>query len=395
MSGPKGSRYSVLENRRREEARRAALREELARAREALDAAERVAEAHAAAGAAVTTTPLRLTLDDSDAASIEAAIRALRQRAEDVRRGSAAAVAGLERARTLDALAAGVETSGALTAGEAIATWRAGTSPSVLGAFDRTRVEAALAQLDPDQADAQAGLLELAARLPDASSDTQRSILEELERRVRRLNREADTRREELASVRELQLRLVGVVGPAADELRARLARVVAGEDHLDPNLLDMVGEVVAARQAVEDRLYVAESLRASLAALGYAVGDEFVTALGSDSVGYVERPGWSQHLLEVRLPRGNERVVMAAVRKGDPTAPSSASARTRDAEVESEFCDTFEPLLEQMSAHGIRLDGIVRHPPGASPMNVVQPASEGRTTRTVKQAPRRSLESP
>lgn len=395
MSGPKGSSYSVLENRRREEARRRALLDDLGRARDELHAAQLAAEIHARAGADVSPETLHVAVDESDNTSIKSAIRAVRQHTDEVRRESAAALAALQRTRTLDGLTAGVGQSEVRTAAEAMEGRTGQTTRSSLGDTDRRRVEAALGQLDPEQSGAQDELLALSARLVDAAPDTRRSIIEELERRVRRLNHEAERRREEMAAARELELDLMGVAGDAADELRLRLGAVVSGDEPFDTRLAEQVAEVVAARRMVEDRLHVAVSLRESLEALGYTVGDDFVTSLGGEAVGYVERPGWSQHLLEVRLPSTSDRIVMAAVRQADTASTGSESARTRDTEVEVEFCATFDPLIEQLAEHGIRMDQIVRNPPGVNPMNVVQPDGHKRKTRARDSTPLRSMESP
>lgn len=395
MSGPKGGEYAVIENRRREEARRRSLLQELENAGRELRVAEQTAEAHARAGADVALGKFELSVIETDTMSIESAIRAVRQRTEEVRGASAAAMAEFDRTRMLNDLAEGVGPGAARTAAEAMIDWAAKPPRSTLDQADRQQAEDILATLDPDRLDAQDELLLLVGRLPDTSADTRRSIIEELRRRVRQLNREALRQREEIASARELELELMGVAGDAADELRGRLAAVVAGNEPFDPRLTDQVAEVVTARHAIEDRMYVAEALRESLSALGYSVGDEFVTSLGAEAVGYVERPGWSQHLLEVHLPSTSDRIVMAAVREGDQGAPASESSRTRDSEVEVEFCSTFAQLIKRLSEQGIRMDRIVRNQAGASPMNVVQPVRRTSRGQARTGVPLRSMESP
>lgn len=373
MSSGWGGGYDY-ERARREaaarEARRRALVEELERVRRARQQALEIAKAQKHAGAQIDTDSSRVSVDESDVSSLEKGIRDVVAETDRLVRSTAAGVAALERGRTLGALAAGVSGQPAVTAAEALGAHPVAATPQLtVGQLDT--VEGLLSQLDPDQAHEQAGLLDLVGRIPAATPDMQRSFLAELKVRIDRLNAAAESRRASVETARDLHLQLAGVDSPVADELRRRLDAVIHDEAPLDTGLRSQVESEIEHDHQRLVRAQVIVALRDSLTELGYTVGAEFVTDLGSSGVAYVSRAGWTDHELEVVVPEDGGVMALTPVRT-NATAGSGTASRQRDIEIEREFCDGLDQFEARMDDSGIRVPTTKRFPPGHHAMRVV-----------------------
>ena len=379
MSGPKGSTYSVEENRRREEARRAELRRQLEGARQELHLLAAHAQVHADAGANIDLSVSDPAVDLEDSAAMATAIASLSQQAARLRSRTTAAVAAMEREQTVAALVEGVQRAGTLDAADAVAaSERAGAAAAARE--QASQVETIMSELSPEITVGRDELDRLADECVRTHGADATRLLRRLERSVRAANIDAGRRGEARAEAQQLSLELVGFVG--AEELQRRLGLVIDGQSELSDQLREQVASFIDSARAADDRSYAADMLRESLESLGYEVGDTFVTDLVTTQVASIERPGWNDHLLEVHLPLDDPRVVMAAVREGQPGQALTAAQRTRDEEVETEFCSTVQDLISALDERGVEMGPFVGTRPGETQMRVISSSRAERRAR-------------
>lgn len=379
MSGPKGGGYSVADAvaaARRQEQRRQALLVEYRAASQELALTLEQAKAHgvdASVGSQGTTRP-----DEHDVVALERAVRRLRADAAETRRSTTVAVAARVRRSALAAARSGVAEGGARrVTREDVSQWAA--SDHVDDTADR-EVDRILGELDADATEEERSvLLEFGVRVAGAAAADLQRWIAMLSDRVDTANRRIERRRLLRERAEELLMELVGIAGDEAEELRRRLR--IAAEDgielvHVDE---DAVARVIARRRELEDREYATRALRESLEKLGYSVGSEFQTELMRNGSATAARSGWSEHALEVRLPIEGARIVMSAVRVGDPATTSEAAAARRDVEIEEEFCTTVPGVIEQLDSVGVQVGPLTSYAPGATAMRRVERTSASR----------------
>jgi hypothetical protein len=143
-------------------------------------------------------------------------------------------------------------------------------------------------------------------------------------------------------------------------------------------------GRVAAAKAAAEaerDREFVLATAAKALAELGYAVGEDFRTAVPSSGA-LVELPHSSLHGLQIR--ERNQQLMLNVVRfdeagHRDPLA---------DKDAEESFCRDFAALKDRMRDEGVDLRMVRADAPGRTPMQVLQDTPRDRRTARQASAP-------
>lgn len=256
------------------------------------------------------------------------------------------------------------------------------------------RVDACLRALD-DGVVLSESFVTLARSLTSAPADDPAGTMayRALQDEVAQLNRAHRVRRQILAALDELDVRLgaVPVGGPGPDGARAALevarARVVGGASvDLAPVRAGVLRAEADARQAA-DRVYVEDTLTAILGDLGYEVvpGFEKVVPRGGR---LVRKPGWAHH--GVRVDVAGDEITLDVVRTvpEDTTSPASV----RDEETEAAFCADVPELVENLARAGVVPQKVNRIPPGVIAVPRVEVPVEvpaGRAAAARRQAPR------
>lgn len=371
MSGPKGGSWSLArqeeEQRRREHERqvrqlRARLAETATQAAEVRVLCEAAREAHGS----VISLPARGELDirepgddlgalTSAASSASAAVARVRTRLERE-------LADVRAARLREALGGGDDGPVAEVDLEAHRR-RVGSSagppapdPAAARAALHARVERLIGRLravGADRADVERVEAE-AARLAAADDITEASVYG-LQRLVDRANANTDERNrrvEEFAGLREQLAQLDAAAGAALERAAAR-----AGEPPTAADIARARQLVAAARTAAEaaerdaERRRAAEILRASFESLGYAVEEDFVTALTERDVAHAKAADAGAYAVEVRFEQRHGGLRLRAV--SDEAAAASADA---DLAAEDRFCATVDPLRAELDRRGMAL---------------------------------------
>jgi hypothetical protein len=177
------------------------------------------------------------------------------------------------------------------------------------------------------------------------------------------------------AVIEELYRELDGLSDDAVDTLRG----VLKGLDRsatLPDGLRDQVATAKAAAEAQRDREFVLATAARALADLGYAVGEDFRTAVPSSGT-LLELPHSRRHGLQIR--ERNHQLMLNVVRfdqdgQRDPRADKNA---------EESFCRDFAKLKNRMHEEGVDLAMLRADAPGQTPVQVVRDTSRVRRSAT------------
>jgi hypothetical protein len=169
-----------------------------------------------------------------------------------------------------------------------------------------------------------------------------------------------------------LRSELLGHSGPKVEALVSELNSIADGKAFPSPGLEDRVSTVVASAKDDADRSYAATVLSEELCALGYDVGPEFSTQLGSHTTAEAGRPDWGPYAVRIRFddPDG---INLHVVRDDAGPAASAANQRQRDREVEESWCADLGLVQDRLSARGVQLDLVEKIAPGVLPVPAVK----------------------
>ncbi|MGB7982975.1 MAG: hypothetical protein WCF36_19500 [Candidatus Nanopelagicales bacterium] len=168
---------------------------------------------------------------------------------------------------------------------------------------------------------------------------------------------------------------LAGCGTPRGKELVEQARAYLVGERPWDPDLLGRAKAELDRVQSEFDDLYAASVLAGSLADLGYELGPAFVADAISEEGAYAGHPDWPQHLIHVEYDVGTREVDLDVVRVGDPRLASSRAERRADVQVEREFCEDLDSLLESARDQGVIVRIDERIEPGVEPVDRVEVA--------------------
>lgn len=389
MSGPKGGSYSVANNLAMERqvleaalARATSLLSELGRLRAEAEAfssqhadhAITIADFGSLAGTADRATVDRLISTASTALSEGRAALSAAQVA--VRVGLVAASLGTGgggRATSVtDRLAEAVPiVAPTKAAGRTGSTSKKSENPTEFV----TRV---VALLDGDAPSAERQAVEAAATAVltlDAGATSAHRV--QLRLAVDAANAAAARVRADRELAERLRSEVLGHSGPKIDALVSELTSIADGTASPSPGLEDRVSTVVAAAKEDADRSYAASVLSEELRALGYDVGPEFATQLGSHTTAEAGRPDWGPYAVRIRFD-DPEEINLHVVRDDVEPAASAANQQQRDREVEESWCADLGFVQDRLAVRGVQLDLVEKTAPGVLPV----PAVKGVTQR-------------
>lgn len=373
MSGPKGGSYEVVETAAQREARMLrAAKADYARAQSEWEAAETIlSAARAVCGEELKFAPPAAVSANADSAAYtraaaerQAAAVAALELAHEARERSAAGAHAARIARMVEGLTAQPK-----PAGKARAT-HVSTAPETAPAsdIDRDRVKqrvgrrlTELAGLDHDTARVSGLLDDIAGAGSQSRIDLILSELDYVIADARKAAGHAQRIRTSRAELAALQVRIADIRSATADNLRRRIAELIAeGLDTVPPDLARMVDALVQEADAEADRLHVVRAMATALAQLGYNIGPEFSTDLsGAQGTAYA-RSGSSGYGVKVRMEADSTRFTAQAV-KSDAVLTSVEE----DTTAEREFCAAFNQMIELASQDGVELHADIRAEPG------------------------------
>lgn len=163
------------------------------------------------------------------------------------------------------------------------------------------------------------------------------------------------------AQLEGLAARIADIGSAAADSVRSRIASLMTAQaDAVPADLTAAVEELLDDVDAQADRQHVIAAMRRALEHLGYTLGPEFATDLGSpEGTAFAggPKPGYG---VKVRLEPEINRFSAQAVK-------SDAVVTTADEDVaaERQFCDAFAELIELVQGDGVALDVDIALQPG------------------------------
>jgi hypothetical protein len=174
-----------------------------------------------------------------------------------------------------------------------------------------------------------------------------RTCLEEVRLRVQRANERATARQAETIDAARM-LHASGD-GTGAARVRTELTEVVQGRRRLDDKLRERAAAAVAATDAEADHRYIADTVVATLAELGYTVEEGFQTLSVDDGVVRIRHADSDEHAVHLLVDAESGRLHTALVR----TAPGATPAAEHEDDVASEraWCDALESTRERLAA--------------------------------------------
>jgi len=201
-----------------------------------------------------------------------------------------------------------------------------------------------------------------------------RNRVDDLRRRVDRLNALTEQRRADAAEAAGLLQPPRAVAGEEAEKLRAALVEVVAGRRPLDAPLR---GAATAQCQAIQDeanRRYVREEILSGLRELGYDTDDGLATAVPDGHALTLRRDDWGRHAVRLVIDGDSGEVRSMVVR----TEAGDGDQKIADTRREGQWCSAVGSLTDRLDRDGVQTRIVSRTEPG------------GRTVPTVGTAPRR-----
>ena len=392
MSGPKSGYYEVVSAAEQQRRQLAAARDRYERARAAARELQgAISSAAATYGDLGVRVPLKAAAAGASAADVDRAAESLRAAMAEAQRKLDAAV-GRARLRLL--AADGVIVSAVLKPEPGRGVPEAGRgAPEQRRAAERPADDDAigrvLARLPADApAEVAARCASLARAYADAASgpakerslDGIRYIVQAEQDRQARIRRNGTL-------LEELYRELDGLSSAEVETVRGMLKGVdPAGE--LPEGLRDRVAAARAAAERERDREFALAAAGKALSDLGYAVGDDFRTAVPSAGA-LVELPHGGNYAVQIR-ERGQQ--LLFNVVRFDEDGPGDAA---QDSHAEEAFCRDFDRFGARLRAEGVHLAMQRADAPGQTPMQVVagsrrarRPASRAATARARERRP-------
>jgi hypothetical protein len=193
----------------------------------------------------------------------------------------------------------------------------------------------------------------------------QDQILSAVRLLVQREQDAAHARESNRTRINELYQELDGLGGREVETVRG-LLRGLGAAAELPGDIAERVARARDAARAERDRAFVLAVAAQTLKDLGYALADDFVTAVPGDGA-LVNLPHSPAHGLRVR--ERDHQLMLNVVRFGEPAQGDPLA----DVEAETLFCHDFLALRSNFGKVGVNLDMLRADPPGATPMQVVR----------------------
>ena len=158
-----------------------------------------------------------------------------------------------------------------------------------------------------------------------------------------------------------LRARLRGLDRPA-DVLVFLLDQVRASHLRVSESLKTQVQAAVEQATAEANRRYALKVAVSCLEELGHRVESGFETKTAAGLPVQLRRARWPGHAIQLRFSTSDDSIELDVVR----AAGARHSSRTRDREVQEEFCDDYARLSLAAQGQGVELSTIRATPPGA-----------------------------
>lgn len=241
---------------------------------------------------------------------------------------------------------------------------RGAASPAV-----RAKVAELLGRLTPDASAAErAGVLDAAAAVTAEQPPVDPAILlDGLRSRIQTANDAASVRRADALDAAVMMQALMDDGDSEIPGMRSVLREVAAGRRAFDPATRQQGEAAVARTRERLERAYVAASVAASFAELGYEVDQGFATVAGVPGTMRLRRTEWDEHAVQVVVRPDEVRaaVIRLRGREGD-------DARRADVDREQQWCRDLDVLYGQLDDAGIRVVQRYLVPPGERSLPVV-----------------------
>lgn len=274
------------------------------------------------------------------------------------------------------------------------------TAASAIERSPRPRAEA---EQDGSEAEAEEALTRLIAKLDPAADDeiaTRVQAAAELVRRsesavgreqgvgalrllVQEANQKVREERSREALLDRSEARLNGFDGPESASVRRLVSEIRQRRRELPADLEATVDAALEQESRSLESGYVAEQLRGALEGLGYQLGPDFETTLLTSGYTQFTRSNWPGYAVRVRSggkpPHLNFNVVRGEASRTDQSA--------RDREVEEEFCDRQDEVIERLARAGIAAQQTRIVEPGEKPIQIVDGLEDASATEASRPA--------
>jgi hypothetical protein len=364
VSGPKQSEWEVLENARLEAARREAAAREV----------------------------------DSLSNQIRSAVAGLRKRREDVaarletdrartcaRIGEASTTSSLmavaadlrrQLAEAADAIASADNVERFATSLRALRDERRAGRPAAAGSEEemetRQRKVAALLERVPATAEGESSAIHrIAAEMLRCPPGMVRALEMELRVELQALQRRSAERAKAAVETARLRSELAGFEDEEAGRLRERLAASEEGRVPLTAEVRAAVASALPRLRAAADRRYAAEVLSEEFRALGYEVGEDFVTTFVRGGETRLTHPARSPYSVEMEIDPTAAALRAELVASPESSRLSEEERTRRDYAAETGWCTDLAHALANAETRNVRHRLRARTPAGASRVRI------------------------
>ena len=194
----------------------------------------------------------------------------------------------------------------------------------------------------------------------------------ELQYRVQRANDAARALQAQKERAARLFIGLRGLTGSDVDEITRELRQAEVGEDRLRTNIEERVKAVSQAARRRADRDYAGRVIREEFERLGYEVEEGFQTIFVSGGTINLRKADMKEYSARMRVNAAQERLDFHMVRAGKTSEPPSQERRTRDREVEDQWCGDLAQVMAAIKQKSVQSRITQRIPSGAQPVLVV-----------------------
>lgn len=372
MSGPKCTEWRVAENRRRIELARSALWEQISLKHRELDHAETsyygAIENYGTVAKTQSFKKPSQPHKESDLAELENYMIGLNNYQREVE----------GQTRKVEALAEITDIFSNLTPSANTHVSNHGLTTSEVTGHSPTKIKSEISDklLGRIRSDIPPSsyreILDIASKYLNAETKSRSRTLEyEFRNRIQIANDKAEQRSHLLLEIDEIRATMRGLSGDEIDGFCNKLDKIEAGALPLDDRVRGEIAQCVSRQTKQLDRLYVSEAITDELENLGYEVSENFRTAFIDGGELVVNMPRSDTYKIVMGVDKVTSSFTTHVCRSKSAAKLSESDQKTRDAEVEEEWCSDYAILLDGLKAKEINCRVTKQELPGARPVPV------------------------
>jgi hypothetical protein len=220
--------------------------------------------------------------------------------------------------------------------------------------------------------------------LDPASTCNKDAYMSELGYRIQIACKQSKERKRNAEEAMALLQKIRGYDSDKLSKIKKELELVIQKPSAVDESLKQRVETEYLKAKLALDTEYVKESISDTLQELGYDVEDEFTTLFSTKEAIRIQKPGWNEYFVQLRLNPDGSQMNYNVVRVDNESADTK-ERQIRDQEMETSWCGDFSDLVDTLKAKGIQHTFIRKQEPGEFPVQMVKDKNSKKTDQKKK----------